>query len=99
MFEGMLEYLAGVCELSPASSGSGPTDEQVIDSGRDTEQDLSILSHRRLHKVELISLLIDVAGIVREKSQFTQYLNYCYAVHKETKPEFIEILPIKKPRI
>ena len=57
------------------------------------EQGLATSSHQHVPRVELVSLLIDVAGITREKSQFTQYLNYCYTLTKESKPVHVEILP------
>ena len=50
---------------------------------------------RQLPKIELISLLTDVSGMVREKSQFTQYLNYCYSLSKNSKPVLVDILPPK----
>jgi len=44
-------------------------------------------------QVELVTLLTDVAGVVREKSQFTHYMNYCYTVTNTSKRIVIEILP------
>ena len=77
-----------------------PEDEVVDESAntiaRDTstaDQGLTTSRQQQPPGVELVSLLIDVAGLVREKSQFTQYLNYCYTLSKESKPVVVEILP------
>ena len=46
-----------------------------------------------LPHVELVTLLTDVAGLTREKSEFRIYPNYHYTIDKKSKPIVIDILP------
>lgn len=46
-----------------------------------------------LPNVQLLELLTDTAGIVREKSMFRQYMNICYKVNSKSKNVWIEVLP------
>ena len=95
MFKGLSEYLADLCRSD---------DIQQTSANRKSEYDLedvagsvalaSFSTQQRKSRVDLISLFIDLAGYVREKSQFTQFLNYCYAVDKESKRVVLEILPV-----
>jgi len=43
--------------------------------------------------VELIDLVTDVAGLVREGSQCTQYMHHCYTVSPNTKPVVLQVYP------
>ena len=54
-------------------------------------------SNQRLAKVELVTLLTDVSGLVRMRSQFTQFLNFSYRINKHFKPVLLEILSIDQP--
>jgi len=47
-------------------------------------------------RVELVDLLTDVAGVMREKFQSKQYFNLCYSVNRESKQIFIDLLPVFK---
>jgi len=46
-----------------------------------------------VQRVELVDLLTDVAGVMREKFQCKQYFNLCYSVNRDSKQVFINILP------
>lgn len=46
-----------------------------------------------VHRVELVNLLTDAAGILRENSQSKQCFNLCYAINKNSKAIVIDILP------
>ena len=103
MFEGMSEYLTGLCHINSykynsellATHSTNPyrTPEKEVDAVADEESIVTSSSHQTVPRVELVSLFTDLSGLVREKSQFTQYINYCYRLCKNTKPAVVEILP------
>ncbi|KAF6033754.1 hypothetical protein EB796_007936 [Bugula neritina] len=46
-----------------------------------------------VQRVELVDLLTDVAGVLREKFQSKQYFNLCYSVNRDSNQVFIDVLP------
>ena len=94
MFASLSEYLAGWCNqgghIYNREASRNFTAIEDIDRADDTGQGSS--TYQQLPTVELVRLLTDVSGLVREKSQFTQYINYCYRLSKESKPILMEIL-------
>ena len=90
MFSGLSEYLSGLYNLYKASRQQ---DNVTTRGDNSSEAAVASCSQQQLPRVELNSLLTDVAGLVREKSQFTQYLNYTYTVSKNSKPIVLEVLP------
>jgi len=49
--------------------------------------------HLYVQRVELVDLLTDVAGVLREKFQSKQCFNLCYSVNRESKQILIDLLP------
>ena len=103
MFRGLSEYLTGLSTLdrnvnddtsTTLSTSDTTTTEDKVTSNKLPE--LTNSNCQQLPRVELVSLLTDVSGLVREKSQFTQYLNYRYSLSKESKPVVLEVLPVDK---
>ena len=103
MFRGLSEYLTGLSTLdrnvhddtsTTLSTSDTTTTEDKVTSNKLPE--LTNSNCQRLPRVELVSLLTDVSGLVREESQFTQYLNYRYSLSKESKPVVLEVLPVDK---
>ena len=100
MFEAFSDYLAGLhclsdllCKRAATTQPTSNTtvrDDEVVD---DIRQGTASSSHQQLPRVELVSLLTEVSGLVRERSQFTQYMNYHYKLSKECKPVVLELLP------
>ena len=43
--------------------------------------------------LDVSSFLTDISGFVREKSWFTQYMNFGYRLSKDSKPVKLKILP------
>ncbi|KAF6033338.1 CASP9 [Bugula neritina] len=89
-------------------TNSGPYQPTVsIDDiiNDDTEPPMEVCSeyrHRLLllegaspsvQRVELVDLLTDAAGVMREKFQSKQYFNLCYSVNRDSKQVFIDVLP------
>ena len=58
----------------------GPADKAVVGE------------HQR--KVEIVSLLTMTARLVEERTNYTQYMNFCYALTKESKAVFLEVYPL-----
>ena len=52
---------------------------------------IATCDNQPLPRVELVKLLTDVSGFIREKSRSTQYINYCYRLSRECKPIVLEI--------
>jgi len=52
--------------------------------------------HPSVQRVELVDLLTDVAGVMREKFQSKQFFNLCYSVNRDSKQIFIDLLPVAK---
>ena len=100
MFEGLSEYLDGLYNQgghiynTEVDSNTTTTEDISDDRASNTGQGLAISSSQLLPRVELVRLLTDVSGLVREKSQFTQYLNFSYSLSKECKPVVIEVLSV-----
>ena len=100
MFEGLSEYLAGLYNQgghinnTEVDSNTTTTEDISDDRASNTGQSLAISSSQLLPRVELVRLLTDVSGLVREKSQFTQYLNFSYSLSKECKPVVMEVLSV-----
>ncbi|XP_067930803.1 uncharacterized protein [Watersipora subatra] len=63
-------------------------EENELSSGQS-----SAVQTQPITTVELTSLLIDLSGVVRERSEFTQYLNFCYALDKDSEPVALQVLP------
>ena len=103
MFEGLSEYLDGLHNqgghiyTTGVDSNTTTTEDISDDRASNTGQGLAISSSQLLPRVELVRLLTDVSGLVREKSQFTQYINYCYRISKEYKPVLLEVLSDRQP--
>ena len=103
MFEGLSEYLDGLHNQgghyynTGVDSNTTTTEDISDDRASNTGQGLAISSSQLLPRVELVRLLTDVSGLVREKSQFTQYINYCYRISKESKPVLLEVLSNRQP--
>ena len=68
---------------------------QNADADVDTSSNNLETSSQQPPTLELVPLLIDVSGYVRERSQCTQYLNFCYTVMKESKPFALKIFSRK----
>jgi len=49
-----------------------------------------------VQRVELVDLLTDVAGFLRDKFESKQCFNLCYSVNRESKQIFIDLLPVAK---
>ena len=99
MFEGLSEYLTGLYNqsgflLNTESDRSSEALEEIVvdDSASNAGPGLATSSSQQLPRVELIRLLADVSGLVRENSQFTQYLNYVYRLCKGSQPVVMEVL-------
>jgi len=45
-----------------------------------------------VQRIELVDLLTDVAGVMREKFQSKQYFNLCYSVNRDSNQVFIDVL-------
>ena len=77
MFEGFSTKLN---DLYPDINTAASEDADV-----DTSSNNLDTSSQQPPTVELVPLLIDVSGYVRERSQYTQYLNFCYTVKSLSK--------------
>jgi len=49
-----------------------------------------------VQRVELVDLLTDVAGVMREKFRSKQCFNLCYSVNRESEQIYIDLLPVFK---
>jgi len=78
--------------LTPATSSSDHVTKQT---DRKLSTDDSVLPDKKKDKpvmtVNLLDLLTDVAGIMRDTSRSTQYANLCYTVDRNSQPFFIDI--------
>ena len=94
MFESLSLYLTDLHTIGPLDKAAVGTRaaSSPTDSNTPSPEQRSAAS-KQLPRVEIVSLLTDVAGLVRERSEFTQYLNFCYTLSKESKPVLVEILP------
>ena len=110
MFEGLSVYLTDLSrsyqqdQIEISRLAVSNTRDLVLeeDNSSSLEKTVSLYNHgvgTSSHQptIELVSLFIDLSGLVREKSQFTQYINYCYRVSKESKPVLLEVLSDKQP--
>lgn len=79
----------------PSSSQESPPVQTSKDQGQSaveqnqlscTDSTATIGAH-----VELIDMLTDLAGVVREKSRFCIYPNYCYTVNSKSKPVVLSL--------
>ena len=103
MFEGMAEYINGICEevsKGPDTPGTpvqdGGMQEEVGAVGGDVDEHSSTQHPinpglTTLYNVDLVSLLTNVTGYVRERSKFTQYMNYSYRDDKYSEPLCVDI--------
>jgi len=78
--------------VTPATS---PSDDITEQRDRQLPTDDSILREERedkpVKRVNLLDLLTDVAGIMRDTSRSTQYANLCYTVDRNSQQIFIDI--------
>jgi len=91
MFKCLSEHLKDLTSyyrsklLAPRTSSSDDIEEQT---DRQLSTDDSVLPDERKDKpvmrVNLLDLLTDVAGIMRDTSRSTQYANLCYTVDKSS---------------
>ncbi|KAF6036703.1 hypothetical protein EB796_004975 [Bugula neritina] len=91
MFKCLSEHLRDLTSdyrsklLTPATSSSDDIEEQT---DRKLSTDDSVLPDERKDKpvmrVNLLDLLTDVAGIMRDTSRSTQYANLCYTVDRNS---------------
>jgi len=98
MFKCLSEHLRDLTSdyrsklLTPATCSSDDITEQT---DRQMSTDDSVLPDERKDKpvmrVNLLDLLTDVAGIMRETSRSTQYANLCYTVDRNSQQIFIDI--------
>ena len=106
MFEGLSDYLTDFSRSyhQDEMDISGHTVSNTRDSALEEDnsssfeknvslynQDGSSFHQQRHPEVELVSLFIVLSGLVREKSQFTQYINYGYTLSTNSKPVFLQI--------
>lgn len=96
VFQTMRKYLHSISHLGVRRSHDN-THEQTTASNDQANQLLPPAEkYQKFTKtraiVELVTMFTDVAGEVREKSQFKVYTNHCYTVNKDSKPVVIEIL-------
>jgi len=64
-------------------------DDSVLPSNTNS---VSIIRNNPVVRVELLDLLTDVAGIMRETSRATQYANLCYTTDRNSKQIFLDML-------
>jgi len=98
MFKCLSEHLRDLTSdyrsklLTPFTSSSDDITEQTE---RKLSTDDSVLPEEREDKpvmrVNLLDLLTDVAGIMRDTSRSTQYANLCYTVDRNSQQIFIDI--------
>jgi len=98
MFKCLSEHLRDLTSdyrsklVTPVTSSSDYITQQT---DRRLSTDDSVLSGERRKKpvmtVNLLDLLTDVAGIMRDTSRSTQYANLCYTVDRNSQPVFIDI--------
>jgi len=98
MFKCLSEHLKDLTSdyrsklLAPPTSSSDDITEQT---DRQTSTDDSLLPDERrensVMRVNLLDLLTDVAGIMRDTSRSTQYANLCYTVDRNSQQIFIDI--------
>ena len=101
MFEGLSAYLDEFYHATKTNLKCAGVINAIAASENDQDVDTSSnnsLTSSQPPIVELVSLLIEASGYVRERSQYTQYLNFCYTVKKECKRIAVEVHPRKSQR-
>jgi len=89
-FKYFSEHLSEVTK----SGASEPQTATETNKSRESIQNSLPVHHSSVQRVELIDLLTDVAGVLREKFQSKQYFNLCYSVNEKSKRIFIDLLPV-----
>ena len=102
LFESLSEYLSGFSchqQVNNFAASNNKVDASVEKSDKaykntsSRERASTVKGLQLKSKVELVSMLTDLSGLVREKSSFTQYLNYCYTINRHSRLVYLDILP------
>jgi len=101
-FKYFSEYLSELtnCMTSDLhTSNKTVRDTTSRDSFQRQKQSLEVsveppVSKPTVQKVELVDLLTDVAGVLREKFQSKQCFNLCYSVNRDSKHVVLDLAPL-----
>jgi len=105
MFKCLSEHLRGLTSGHRSkllASDSSSSDDVTEQTDRQMSTDYSVLPNssnsmysrqreKSVRRVNLLDLLTDVAGIMRDTSRSTQYANLCYTVDRNSQQIFIDI--------
>ncbi|KAF6027076.1 hypothetical protein EB796_014620 [Bugula neritina] len=98
-FSEYLSELTNCMTSDPHTSNKTVRDTTSRDSFQRQKQSLEVsveppVSKPTVQKVELVDLLTDVAGVLREKFQSKQCFNLCYSVNRDSKHVVLDLAPL-----
>ena len=92
MFIGLSKYLSDKLQhLNNKYKESHPTSVQNFSPGLFTETDLSDSTSSNYACIDVVAWFTEVAAFAKEESNFTQYMNFCYTINKNSKPALVKI--------
>lgn len=101
VFQEMRSYLTELIMLAQGKSSANASSSTECSKYEDRDQDgcypppckrqRQQAEGTAVVSLDLLTFLIDIAGIVREKSQFKVYTNHCYMLSKTSKPAILDV--------